>query len=132
GNTDIAFGGTGGRIEKYDWDGNSIWSYNYSSSTMVQHHDIYPLPNGNILILAATIMSNAEAIQAGRNPAQLVDGNLFNEQVVELQPIGTNTANIVWEWNIKDHLIQDFDATKDNFGDVANNPQRLDINFLNG
>src|SRR5690606_32312900 len=44
GNTDIAFGGTGGRIEKYDWDGNSIWSYNYSSSTMVQHHDIYPLP----------------------------------------------------------------------------------------
>ncbi|MEZ4857079.1 MAG: aryl-sulfate sulfotransferase [Gelidibacter sp.] len=132
GNTAIAFGGTGGRIEKYDWDGNLIWSYNYSSSTMVQHHDIYPLPNGNILILAATIMTNAEAIQAGRNPSQLVDGDLFNEQVVELQPTGTNTANIVWEWNIKDHLIQDFDATKDNFGNVADNPQRLDINFLNG
>ena len=97
---------------------------------MVQHHDIYPLPHGNILVLAATIMTNAEAVQAGRNPANLVDGNLFNEQIVELQPVGNNSANIVWEWNIKDHLIQDFDGSKDNFGSVESNPQLLDINFL--
>ena len=129
-NTNIAFGGTGGRIEKYDWDGNLLWEYNYSNSTMVQHHDIYPLPNGNILVLAATIMTNAEAVQAGRNPANLVDGNLFNEQIVEIQPVGNNSANIVWEWNIKDHLIQDFDGSKDNFGSVESNPQLLDINFL--
>jgi hypothetical protein len=38
----------------------------------------------------------------------------------------------VWEWNVKDHLIQDFDNTKSNFGDVALTPGKLDINFLNG
>jgi antitoxin component YwqK of YwqJK toxin-antitoxin module len=129
-NSVINFGGTGGRIEKYDWDGNLIFEYNYSDNTKNQHHDIYPMPNGNILVLAATIMSNSEAIQAGRNPDNLVDGNLFNEQIIELQPTGSNSANIVWEWNINEHLIQDFDATKDNFGDVANNPQKLDVNYL--
>lgn len=131
-NNNINFGGTGGRIEKYNWDGDLIWSYNYSDQTKVQHHDIFPLPNGNILVLAATIMSNSEAIQAGRNPNNLVDGNLFNEQIIELQPIGSDSANIVWEWNINEHLIQDFDPSKDNFGNVSNNPQKLDINFLSG
>ncbi|WP_296316932.1 aryl-sulfate sulfotransferase [Winogradskyella sp. UBA3174] len=132
GSSDIAFGGQGGIVELFDWDGNIVWSYIYSSSTFRQHHDIYPLPNGNILLLAATVMTEAEAIQAGRDPSFLIDNELYNEQILELEPVGTNQANIVWEWNINDHLIQDFDATKDNFGVVEDNPQRLDINFLNG
>ena len=56
--------------------------------------------------------------------------NYYNEQLIELEPVGTNQANIVWEWHQKDHLIQDFDNTKDNFGIVGDNPQLLDINFL--
>ncbi|MCB0399179.1 MAG: aryl-sulfate sulfotransferase [Winogradskyella sp.] len=130
--TDIIFGGQGGVIEIYDWDGNLIWQYFYDTPTMRQHHDIYPLPNGNVLILAATVMSNGEAIQAGRNPALLTETELYNEQIVEVTPVGLSGGSIVWEWNVKDHLIQDFDATKDNFGDVALTPNKLDINFLNG
>ncbi|PHR74152.1 MAG: hypothetical protein COA67_01955 [Lutibacter sp.] len=129
-NADISFGGVGGRIELYDWDSNLIWEYNYSSPTFSQHHDIFPLNNGNILMLAVTTMDMNEAIQSGRDPSKLEDGKLYNEQIVELEPIGSNQANIVWEWNIKDHLIQDFDASKDNFGVIADNPQLLNINFL--
>ena len=131
-NPSIAFGGTGGRIEKYDWEGNLIWSYNYSNDTMIQHHDIYPMPNGNILVLAVTVMSNSEAIEAGRNPSMLDQGTLYNEQIIEIQPVGVDSATIVWEWNINDHFIQELDNTKLNFGVVADNPQLLDINFLNG
>lgn len=130
--TDITFGGQGGVVEIYGWEGNLIWQYFYDTPTMRQHHDIYPMPNGNVLILAATIMSNSEAIQAGRNPALLTESELYNEQLIEVTPIDFNNANIVWEWNIKDHLVQDFDATKDNFGDVGLSPNKLDINFLNG
>ena len=130
--TEITFGGQGGVIEIFGWEGNLIWQYFYDTPTKRQHHDIYPMPNGNVLILAATIMSNSEAIQAGRNPALLTESELYNEQLIEVTPIGFNSANIVWEWNIKDHLIQDFDATKDNFGAVALNPNKLDVNFLNG
>jgi hypothetical protein len=132
GNTSISIGGAGGIIEKYDWDGNLTWSYTISSSTALQHHDIYPLPNGNILVLVLTVMSNSEAIQAGRDPNLLPDSTLNNEQIIEIEPIGVDQANIVWEWNVKDHLIQDFDASKSNFGVVEDNPQLLDINFLNG
>jgi len=129
-NPDVNFGGVGGKVELFDWDGNLLWEYTYSSTTVSQHHDVFPLPNGNILMLAVSTMTEAEAVQAGRNPSTIAQGKLFNEQILELQPTGTNTANIVWEWNIKDHLIQDFDSTKDNFGTVEDNPQLLDINFL--
>lgn len=130
--SDITFGGQGGVVELYNWDGNLIWQYFYDTPMMRQHHDVYPMPNGNILILAATVMSNSEAIQAGRNPVLLTETDLYNEQIIEVTPLGLDSANIVWEWNIKDHLIQDFDATKDNFGNVGLNPNKLDINFLNG
>ena len=129
-NPDITIAGIGGRIELYNWDGILLWSYNYSTDQTSQHHDIYPMPNGNILMLAVSIMSNTEAIQAGRNPANLQQSQLYNEQIIEVEPTGSNTANIVWEWNIKDHLIQDFDNTKSNFANVASNPQLLNINYL--
>ena len=129
-NADVNFGGVGGKVELFDWDGNLLWEYTYSSPTVSQHHDVFPMPNGNILVLAVTTMTQAEAVQAGRDPNNLTQGKLFNEQILELEPVGANSANIVWEWNIKDHLIQDFDATKDNFGVVEDNPQLLDINFL--
>jgi len=130
-NSSFPFGGVGGQIELFDWDGNLLWEYTYSSTTETQHHDIYPLPNGNILMLAATLIPGADAIQAGRDPSLMDDGEVFNEQILELEPVGTNQANIVWEWNINDHLIQDFDATKDNFGVVADNPGLLNFNYIN-
>lgn len=130
--SNITFGGQGGIVELYDWDGELLWSYLYDTPMHRQHHDIFPLPNGNVLILAAEVMSRAEAIEAGRNPGFLTENRLYNEQIIEVAPVGSNNGNIVWEWNFKDHFIQDFDTTKDNFGNVANNPQLLDINFLNG
>ena len=132
GSSNIGFGGQGGIIELFDWDGNIIWSYTYSSNQFRQHHDVYPLPNGNVLILAATVVTGADAIQLGRDPALLPDGELYNEQIIEVEPIlGTTNGNIVWEWNIIDHLIQDFDNTKLNFGVVGDHPEKLDINFIN-
>tara|TARA_R110002073_G_scaffold128999_3_gene275054 strand:+ start:7486 stop:9108 length:1623 start_codon:yes stop_codon:yes gene_type:complete len=128
----IVFGGAGGVVEMFDWDGNILWTFDYSTNDHRSHHDIFPLPNGNILVLAATVMTNVEAIQAGRDPNFLLEGKLYNEQIIEVEPVGTDQANIVWEWNIKDHFIQDIDNTKDNFGVIGDNPQKLDINFENG
>jgi len=129
-NSFISIGGIGGKIELFDWDNNLLWEYTYSSEFVSQHHDVFPLPNGNILMLALSIMSKAEVIQAGRDPFKISDDQLYNEHIIELEPFGTNQANIVWEWHIKDHLIQDFNNSKDNFGVIADNPQLLDINYL--
>lgn len=129
--TNVSIGGRGGIVELFNWDGNLLWSYQYSDTNFAQHHDVYPLPNGNVLMLAITIMSESETLQAGRDPSLIFNNELYNEQILELQPIGSNFANVVWEWNVKDHLIQDFDNTKDNFGMVEDNPQLLDINYVN-
>ncbi len=126
----IAIPGIGGRVELFDWEGNVLWEYVYSDLNVSQHHDIYPMPNGNILILAASILTDTEAIQLGRDPNNLTSNQLYNEHVIEITPVGTNEATEVWRWDFKDHLIQDFDNAKDNFGNVKENPQLMDINFL--
>lgn len=129
-NDDVPYGGLGGIIEKFNWDGDKTWQYIYSTPLYSQHHGLYPLENGNILLLAATRKSYEEAIAAGRHPEYIKEGELYNEQVIEVEPLGSNGGNIVWEWNVWDHLIQDIDNTKENFGTVSLNPQSININFL--
>lgn len=129
--SNISFGGQGGVVELFNWEGDLIWSYLYNSNDFRQHHDVYPMPNGNVMILAVTVLTAAEAIDAGRDPINMNDSRLYNERIFEVEPVGTNQVNVVWEWNAKDHLIQDFDNSKANFGDVSLDPGKLDINFLN-
>lgn len=125
---DFIGGGIGGQVEKLDWDGNLVWSYKYGSDLVHQHHDIEVLPNGNVLILAWEARSNQAAIEAGRDPF-LFDVDLWPEQIIEVEPFGASGGTIVWEWHLWDHLIQDFDDEKDNFGEVSAHPELVDINF---
>ncbi|WP_178987590.1 aryl-sulfate sulfotransferase [Winogradskyella schleiferi] len=129
-NENIRIGGIGGAIELIDWDDNLLWSYVYSSDQYSHHHDAIPLPNGNFLLLVATRKTSEEAIENGRDPSTLTEGELYNEQIIEVTPIGQNQIEIVWEWNVWDHLIQDFDPTKANYGIISDNPQLMDINFI--
>ncbi len=121
-------GAAGGKIQKIDWNGNVLWSYTISDTTETQNHDVYPLPNGNILVSVWTNNSTAQAIAAGRNPA-ILGTSLWCAKIIELQPVGINSANIVWQWNLWDHLVQDFDSTKNNYGVITNHPELLNLNF---
>jgi hypothetical protein len=117
-------------LEIRDWSNNIIWSYPTTSNGIAQHHDIEPLPNGNILCIVSDVYTLANITAEGRNPA-ITDTTFKVDKIIELQPIGINNANIVWEWKFIDHFIQDFDATKQNYGIVQNHPELLDINFVN-
>ena len=126
-------GGEGGRIEEYDWAGNLVWGFNYYSATYIAHHDFKVLPNGNVLILASEKKSYAEAIAAGFNPALLdgsitTQGYMLPDYLVEVKPTGSSSGDVVWEWHIWDHMIQDFDASKSNYGVVASHPELIDVN----
>lgn len=119
-------GGSGGRVALINWDGVLLWSFNYSDETHCQHHDIAPLPDGNVVLLAWEYKTGAEAVAAGRNPSLLVQNKLFPDHLVEVDP---TTDSIVWEWHVWDHLIQDFDSTKANYGVVREHPELIDINY---
>jgi|GEM_PF-436104 plastocyanin len=129
-NSTFSAGGSGGRVERYSWDGDLLWNFDYSSADHCQHHDIEPLPNGNILMIVWEKKTSAEAIAAGRNPDQLNAGELWPDSIVEIEPVGTSDANIVWEWHVWDHLVQDHDAAKSNYGVVADQPRKIDINHM--
>ncbi len=122
-------GAAGGVIAKYDWNSSLLWSDTISTATSTQNHDICPLPNGNILIAIWQSYTSAQAIAAGRNPAKL-GATLWSAKIAEIQPTGTSGGNIVWQWNLFDHLIQDFDNTKANYGVVADHPELMNINFI--
>ena len=129
-NNVINGGGAGGRIEEFDWEGNLVWDFNYSSDDFLQHHDIEYLPNGNVLLIAWEYKTKAETILAGRHPNLIKDNCLWPDCIIEIEPNEATSGNVVWEWHIWDHLIQEFDPTRDNYGVVANHPELLNINYL--
>ncbi|MDP6908568.1 MAG: aryl-sulfate sulfotransferase [Flavobacteriales bacterium] len=130
GNATFNSGGSAGGVEHFDWNGNLTWEYEVSSSTECQHHDVEYLPNGNILMVVWELKTEAEAIQAGRDPDE-VENAFWSEKIIEIEPSGSNGGTVVWEWHVWDHIVQDFDPTKDNYGVVADNPQLIDINYPN-
>jgi hypothetical protein len=121
-------GGEGGRLEEFDWDGKLVWEFEYSSDEHLSHHDVKPLPNGNILVMAVEKKSLDQCIAAGFDPKMLRDEQLFPEHIIEVQPIRPKGGKIVWNWHVWDHLVQDNDRTKANFGDVAAHPELIDVN----
>ena len=121
--------GAGGVIEEYDWDGNLVWQYYDAGDREFQHHDFTILPNGNVLYIAAELIPAAEAVALGRDPGELRDGMLMADKLVEVMPVGATGGVVVWEWRAIDHVIQDRDPTKANYGDVAAHPERIDFNY---
>lgn len=124
-------GGEGGRIEEYDWDDNLVWEMDFSTSTYMQHHDIHILPNGNIIMLVIEKKTYAECIAAGFNPAKFQPeiaskGMMLPDYVAEIKPTYPKGGTVVWEWHTWDHLIQDFDATKSNYGNPKLHPELID------
>ncbi len=129
-NPDFQGGGSGGGIEMLDWDGNVIWEYTISDESQCQHHDIEYLPNGNILAIVWDLRTAAEAEQAGRID---LPTEFWSEKIIEIQPDLVNGGGtIVWEWYLWDHLIQDADPSKDNYGNIADSPELIDININPG
>lgn len=124
-NPNFNFGGKGGFVKLYDWDGTELWSFRYSNNMVRQHHDAEYLPNGNILLWAWERKNPPEAINAGRDTAFISPQGLWPEHIVEVNP---SNDSIVWEWHLWDHLIQDFDSTKANYGIVSQTPQLIDLN----
>ncbi|MCF8465292.1 MAG: aryl-sulfate sulfotransferase [Flavobacteriales bacterium] len=128
-NPDFDEGGSGGIIERFDWQGNLTWSYSISNANNCLHHDIMPLPNGNILCIVWDRYTKADGVAQGMNPAY-PNPYIWSEKIVELQPVGSNDAVVVWEWKLWDHLVQDLDNTKPNFGVVADHHELVDLNYF--
>ena len=143
-NPSMCNGGVGGGIVLHNWFGDILWQYEFSNDMYQLHHDISPLPNGNILVLAwerHPAFQDQESeyyggvgrgwAEMGRIEVQNPLNQMWSEAIFEIEMIGTNEANIIWEWHLWDHLIQDINPDFPNFGVVSNHHEVLDINYGN-
>ena len=123
-------GGRAGAVERIAWDGQVLWKYEIAGERFHSHHDVEVMPNGHVLVLSWEKLDEAEALAAGRRPDAIPADGVWAEVVFELKPIGQSEAEVVWQWRQADHLVQDFDDSKNNFGVIADHPERVDINYI--
>jgi hypothetical protein len=102
----------------------------YHSEKRLPHHDAIKLPNGNALLICWEWIDEKEAVANGRRPETVKDSQLEPDCLVEIKPTGPTSGEVVWEWRSWDHLIQDRDKTKSNYGNVADHPERFDVNYI--
>ena len=124
----FGFGGPYGRIQKISWDGKILWDYELANEKHILHHDFALKPNGNILAIVYEATSYDDALNMGRAPHLIPHSGPWLEKIIEIVPDGLHGAEIVWEWHVKDHLIQDYDESKPNYGDPADHPELLSFN----
>jgi len=116
---------TGG-FQRFSWEGDLLWEFYMGP----QHHDIEPLPNGNVLVIKNDLRSAVVAKDAGRDPDLLDNPNLRSLSILEIQQAGLDSGVVVWEWHAWDHLVQDYDSSYINYGDPSDHPELIDINFV--
>lgn len=67
-----------------------------------------------------------QLIAAGRDTSKFKEDVLTSEIILEINP---KTNKIEWQWALWDHIIQDYDALKPNYGNVSQNTGKIDINY---
>jgi Arylsulfotransferase (ASST) len=113
-------GGVAGHAQHISWDGKVLWDWKMGDEKRMLHHDIKPLPNGNLLAIAWELKTPEEARAAGRRVDLIPQQGLWSEWILEIQPLPPGDARIVWEWHLWDHMVASEDAAKF--------PRRLDVN----
>ena len=134
-NPTMETGGVGGRVDIYNWDGDLLYRYNVSSTLNQHHHDIAVLPNGNFIVVAWERLYSDQWQALGRTSVENNLNQMWMTAFYEIEPtLDGRTESIdnfdavVWEWHIKDHLIQDINSSLDNYGVISEHPELFDVN----
>jgi len=121
-NSSIDFGGFGGIAKIIDNNNNTIWEYTVSNNNSIAHHDVELLPNGNVLMIVWERINNNIAIENGVD----FNNDVFTEKIIE---VNTSSNTVVWEWNSWDHIVQDKFENLPNYGNINENPNKININY---
>ncbi|WP_339840306.1 aryl-sulfate sulfotransferase [uncultured Maribacter sp.] len=121
---DFSFGGFGGIIQIINPDSSIDWEFRYANEEHLIHHDVEMLPNGNVLAIVWTARNQVALNEIGYLGEE---ENVYTESIIEVDP---NTNEIVWLWDSWDHIVQDTDDTKLHYGIVSENPERININYI--
>ena len=77
------------------------------------------------MYVASKEMTHEEVIALGADPSKRENYASRPDGIVEVDMDG----NVIWEWNISDHLVQEYSSDAANYGVVSENPGKMDPNF---
>ena len=111
-------------------DSSIVWEWNhYFPGKECLHHDLEMLPNGNLLGIAWVSVPADEANRRGWSQ-QGDRERIVLDKIIEIKPDYDNGGGeIVWEWSVLDHIVQNVDSSAPGYGDPADHPERIDINW---
>ncbi len=114
-----------GGVFEMNWDGDLVRRTDHNEFDLILTYEVIVLPNGNFLCLARRVRNFAYFESIGYN----FDKGFpeYEDTVVELVP---GTGEIVWEWNLMDHVIQERNSSLPNYGVVSENPQLLNLDAI--
>ena len=117
-------------LEIIDWEGNQLWEFDYCTPKRhCMHHDIEPMPNGNILLIVNDFKTHEEAESIGFKPTN--DRAIAFQRIIEIEPnLKDGSTRIVWEWDILDHIVQDLYPDRPNYGKPSEHIGKIDVNYV--
>ena len=113
-------------IRDRSWDGEILWDDIFVENDYQPHHDVEPLPNGNILLITYERKTLSDALLLGR---ESIDDEIWPSYIIELEQMGIDSSRVVWEWHLWDHTVQDIYPDLSNYGSINENPGKLNINL---
>ncbi len=125
--------GAGPLFQIVDWDGKVIWEHREERPGVTAHHDFRNIRNPKLgartlMYLATTDRTHEEVLAVGADPAVRDDYASEPDGLVEVDMDG----NVIWQWNISDHLVNDVNPDLPNFGVISEHPEKMDPNFGHG
>ena len=116
-------------VQITDAAGKVIWEVRSSQvGGLLFHHDLEPMPNGNVLITTYEPISADQARQLGWDPGD--QEVIWSDGVIEVEPdLELGTSKVVWQWRVADHIVQDRLPQAANFAVIADHPERIDPHY---
>ena len=113
-------------VRELDWDGNVVNEARHEDANLSIEYEVIVLPNENYLCVGRRNLNQQGFIDLGYNWDGTTSPNV-TDVVVEMD---RETGDILWEWNIKDHVIQQRDPDANNYGILSENPGLLNLDAI--
>lgn len=108
-----------------DWDNNVVKEISIEDDNLRLVYEVIKKPNGNYLCVGRRFLSLEEFDAIGYDYTDQSPNRV--DVIIE---IDKDKGEIVWEWNISDHVIQGTRPSDPNFGVVADHPELINMDEI--
>lgn len=122
-----------GLYQIVDWEGEIVWEFENRREGYAGHHDFRMIWNPKLeqrtlMYITSRDITHEAALALGVDPALSENYASRPDGLIEVDLNG----DVIWEWNISDHLVQDIAPGLATYGVIGEHPGKLDPNFGRG